>query len=100
MSAPAVMQLCLTLDTGGLERVVVCLANTLASRHGLDSHIVTVGKTSGELISAGIDKRVTWTELSGPTRFAFKTAWNSPRTFVRRTSASFTRTGLSRWCTR
>jgi glycosyltransferase involved in cell wall biosynthesis len=75
MSAPAVMQLCLTLDTGGLERVVVCLANTLASRHGLDSHIVTVGKTTSELIPAGIDKRVMWTELSGPTRFSFKIAW-------------------------
>jgi len=76
------MQLCLTLDTGGLERVAVSLANTLAARHGMRSHVCTVGKTTAQLIPDLLDKRVIWTELSGPTRFHFPTAFRLAK-FVR-----------------
>jgi len=68
------MQLCLTLDTGGLERVAVSLANTLATRHGFRSHICSVGKTTAQLIPALLERKVVWTELSGPPRFHLPTA--------------------------
>ena len=73
-SQPGIMQLCLTLDTGGLERVAVSLANTLAARHGFRSHICTVGKTTAELIPALLNRKVVWTELSGPPHFNIRTA--------------------------
>lgn len=71
---PSVMQLCLTLDTGGLERVVVNLASALARNHGVASRICTVGQTKDKLISAAIGPGTVWTELKGPPHFSFRTA--------------------------
>jgi len=71
---PNVLQLCLTLDTGGLERVVVSLANELLSTGAVHPLICTVGKTTGSLISEGIAPGVEWAELKGPPRFSFRTA--------------------------
>ncbi|HEY3323576.1 MAG TPA: glycosyltransferase family 4 protein [Planctomycetota bacterium] len=71
---PNVLQLCLTLDTGGLERVVVNLANELAALGLAQSHICTVGHTQSALIPADIAPDVRWTELHGPSHFTFPTA--------------------------
>ncbi|HYG78467.1 MAG TPA: glycosyltransferase family 4 protein [Planctomycetota bacterium] len=71
---PVVLQLCLTLDTGGLERVVVNLANELARSSAVHSQICSLGCTSGDVIPASILGDVRWTELKGKTYF---TAWNA-----------------------
>ena len=71
----AVMELCLSLDTGGLERLVVNLANQLAENPSIEAHICTVGKTQGEIIPAAISPSVSWTELHGPPFCNFKTAF-------------------------
>jgi len=71
---PVVLQLCLTLDTGGLERVVVNLANELARMNAVESHICSLGNTKGDVIPSCIHADVRWTELGGRTYF---TAWNA-----------------------
>jgi hypothetical protein len=71
---PVTLQLCLTLDTGGLERVVVNLANELSRTGSVASQICSVGHTTGDVIRASIVPDVKWTELHGKTYF---TAWNA-----------------------
>ncbi len=70
-----VLELCLTLDTGGLEKIVVSLSNALAGRENVSPNICTVGRTSGEVLPASIQEGVGWFELKGPPYFDFKTAW-------------------------
>ena len=70
-----VLELCLTLDTGGLEKIVVSLSNALAGRENVSPNICTVGRTSGEVLPASIQEGVGWFELKVPPYFDFKTAW-------------------------
>ncbi len=73
---PTVAQLCLTLNTGGLEKVVVSLANELSRGKNIRPHIFTVGQTTADLIPSCIHKDVDWTEMQGPASFSFKTAYS------------------------
>jgi glycosyltransferase involved in cell wall biosynthesis len=73
---PTVAQLCLTLNTGGLEKVVVNLANELSRGKSVHPHIITVGQTTADLIPACLAPDVDWTEMQGPTKFSFKVAYN------------------------
>jgi glycosyltransferase involved in cell wall biosynthesis len=71
---PTVLELCLTLDTGGLERVVVNLSNELSRIGAVSPRICTVGQTTGNVIPATIRSDIDWTELKGKPCFTLKTA--------------------------
>src|SRR5437016_2548529 len=81
---PIVMQLCLTLDTGGLERIVVSLANQLAQSGVVTPQICTVGSTDAKLLPAGIHSGVEWCELSGPRWCDLRTTMKLLRQIQRR----------------
>jgi L-malate glycosyltransferase len=74
MGKQGVLQICLTLDTGGLERVVVNLANEVSRTAVMRTQICTVGQTTGEVIPDTIAPGVEWTELKGKPHFTVKTA--------------------------
>jgi glycosyltransferase involved in cell wall biosynthesis len=76
MEKPTVAQLCLTLNTGGLEKVVVNLANELSRGKRAHPHIFTVGQTTANLLPECVASEVDWTELQGPPSFSLKTAYN------------------------
>jgi len=78
-----VLHLCLTLDTGGLERVVVNLSNAQIGGDAVHPHICTVGKTTGQVLPATRAAGVDWTELAGPPHFAFRIAWKLSRLLKR-----------------